>query len=169
LADTLSFLDASGGSFTSTYNADNGLTVDGNNKMVALLGLVSLPPASYAIDYFFTVLAASPILAVIMYSTNSNIAHMVVISDITGDRTPGGTNLVINDPLPLNTGHTYPIAFSDFLAKFESVVSFEDKLGLQNLMSQLFFYPSANAINTSAAATGGAGEAGTADGSPAPS
>jgi Papain-like cysteine protease AvrRpt2 len=122
LSDTLKVLEASGGSFTQTYTADNGLAFADNQKIVETLGLTALPPASYTIDYFFSLLDESPILAVIMFSANSTIAHMVVITSISGDRTPNGTTLGINDPLPLNAGHTYTISFTDFLNKFESVV-----------------------------------------------
>jgi hypothetical protein len=144
LSDTLKVLDASGGSFTQTYTADNGLSFADNQKIVATLGLTALPPASYTIDYFFSVLDESPIMAVIMFSANSTIAHMVVITGITGDRTPDGTSLSINDPLPLNTGHTYSISFTDFLNKFESVVAYENNLGVKDLTSQLYYFASAD-------------------------
>ncbi|TAN01482.1 MAG: hypothetical protein EPN39_02030, partial [Chitinophagaceae bacterium] len=92
----------------------------------------------------------SPIMAVIMYSTSSNIAHMILITGITGDGTPDGTSLQVNDPLPLNTGNTYTIAFNDFLSKFEQVVAYENKFPNENLTSQLFYFPaSATSSNTS--------------------
>ena len=144
LSDTLNVLDASGGSFTQTYNADNGLAFADNQKIVQTLGLTALPPASYAIDYFFSLLDESPIMAVIMFSANSIIAHMVVITSISGDRTPDGTTLSINDPLPLNAGHTYTISFTDFLNKFESVVAYENNLGVKDLTSQLYYFPSSD-------------------------
>jgi len=150
LSDTLTLLDASGGSFTQTYNADNGLSFADNQTIVATLGLTALPPASYTIDYFFSVLDESPIMAVIMFSAGSTIAHMVVITSISGDRTPDGTTLSINDPLPLNTGHTYTISFTDFLNKFESVVAYENNLGVKDLTSQLYYFASA-ATSSSAA------------------
>ena len=53
LSDTLKVLDASGGNFTQTYNADNGLSFADNKKIVQTLDLIALPPASYTIDYFF--------------------------------------------------------------------------------------------------------------------
>jgi len=40
--------------------------------------------------------------------------NIVVISNITGDRTPDGTSLSINDPLRLNVGDTYSVSFADF-------------------------------------------------------
>jgi hypothetical protein len=144
LSDTLTVLDASGGSFTQTYNADNGLSFADNQKIVNTLGLTALPPASYTIDYFFSLLDESPIMAVIMFSGNSTIAHMVVITGISGDRTPDGTILSINDPLPLNNGHTYTISFTDFLNKFESVVAYENNLGVKDLTSQLYYFPSSD-------------------------
>lgn len=144
LSDTLTVLDASGGSFTQTYNADNGLSFADNQKIVDTLGLTALPPASYTIDYFFSLLDESPIMAVIMFSGNSTIAHMVVITGISGDRTPDGTILSINDPLPLNNGHTYTISFTDFLNKFESVVAYENNLGVKDLTSQLYYFPSSD-------------------------
>jgi papain like cysteine protease AvrRpt2 len=149
LSDTLKVLDASGASFTQTYNADNGLSFAGNQKIVQTLGLTALPPASYTIDYFFSLLEESPIMAVIMFSANSNIAHMVVITSISGDRTPDGTTLNINDPLPF-AGHTYTISFTDFLNKFESVVAYENNLGVKDLTSQLYYFPSSD-TSTSAA------------------
>ena len=149
LSDTLTVLDASGGSFTQTYNADNGLAFADNQKIVQTLGLTALPPASYTIDYFFSVLDESPIMAVIMFSSGSTIAHMVVITGISGDRTPDGTSLSINDPLPLNAGHTYTISFTDFLNKFESVVAYENNLGVQDLTSQLFYFASAGTASSS--------------------
>ena len=142
LSDSLAVLDASGGSFKQTYNADNGLSFADNQKIVDTLGLTALPPASYTIDYFFSLLDESPIMAVIMFSANSTIAHMVVITGISGDRTPDGTILSINDPLPLNNGHTYTISFTDFLNKFESVVAYENNLGVKDLTSQLYYFPS---------------------------
>jgi hypothetical protein len=142
LSDTLKVLDASGGNFTQTYNADNGLSFADNKKIVQTLGLIALPPASYTIDYFFSLLDQSPIMAVIMFSATSNIAHMVIITGISGDRTPDGTTLNINDPLPLNTGHTYTISFADFLKKFESVVAYENNLGVKDLTSQLYYFAS---------------------------
>ena len=142
LSDTLKVLDASGGNFTQTYNADNGLSFADNEKIVQTLGLTALPPASYTIDYFFSLLDQSPIMAVIMFSANSNIAHMVIITSVSGDRTPDGTTLNINDPLPLNTGHTYTISFADFLKKFESVVAYENNLGAKDLTSQLYYFAS---------------------------
>jgi len=144
LSDTLKVLDASGGSFTQTYNADNGLSFAANEKLVETLGLIALPPASYTIDYFFSLLDDSPIMAVIMFSASSTIAHMVVITSISGDRTPDGTTLSINDPLPLNAGHTYTISFTDFLNKFESVVAYENNLRVKDLTSQLYYFTSAD-------------------------
>jgi len=143
-SDTLKVLDASGGSFTQTYNADNGLSFAASQTIVETLGLTALPPASYTIDYFFSLLDDSPIMAVIMFSASSNIAHMVVITSISGDRTRDGTTLSINDPLPLNAGHTYTISFTDFLNKFESVVAYENNLGVQDLTSQLYYFASAD-------------------------
>jgi hypothetical protein len=67
---------------------------------------------------------------------------MVVITIIRGDRTPAGTTLNINDPLPLNVGHTYTISFTDFLNKFESVVAYENNLGVKDLTSQLYYLAS---------------------------
>jgi hypothetical protein len=75
---------------------------------------------------------------------------MVVITGISGDRTPDGTILSINDPLPLNNGHTYTISFSDFLNKFESVVAYENNLGVKDLTSQLYYFASGD---TSSSAT----------------
>ena len=150
LTDTLKVLDASGGSFTQTYNADNGLSFADNQKIVDTLGLTALPPASYTIDYFFSLLDESPIMAVIMFSANSTVAHMVVITAISGDRTPAGTTLSINDPLPLNTGHTYTISFTDFLNKFESVVAYENNLGVKDLTSQLYYFPSSDTSSSAA-------------------
>jgi hypothetical protein len=66
----------------------------------------------------------------------------VVITGISGDTTPDGTILSINDPLPLNNGHTYTISFTDFLNKFESVVAYENNLGVKDLTSQLYYFPS---------------------------
>ena len=148
LSDTLNVLDASGGSFTQTYNS--GLSFADNQNIVQTLGLTALPPASYTIDYFFSLLDESPIMAVIMFSANSNIAHMVVITSISGDRTPDGTTLSINDPLPLNTGHTYTISFTDFLNKFESVVAYENNLGVKDLTSQLYYFPSSDTSSSAA-------------------
>ena len=159
LSDTLNVLDASGGSFTQTYTADNGLSFADNQKIVATLGLTALPPASYTIDYFFSVLDESPIMAVIMFSANSTIAHMVVITGITGDRTPDGTTLSINDPLPLNTGHTYSISFTDFLNKFESVVAYENNLGVKDLTSQLYYFTPADTSPSAADSSTGSSDA----------
>jgi hypothetical protein len=47
----------------------------------------------------------------IAYDVALNIG---VISNITGDRTPDGTSLSINDPLRLNVGDTYSVSFADF-------------------------------------------------------
>jgi hypothetical protein len=47
----------------------------------------------------------------IAYDVAPNIG---VISNITGDRTPDGTSLSINDPLRLNVGDTYSVSFGDF-------------------------------------------------------
>lgn len=150
LSDTLKVLDASGGSFTQTYNADNGLSFADNDKIVQTLGLTALPPASYTIDYFFSLLDESPIMAVIMFSATSTIAHMVVITGISGDRTPDGTTLSINDPLPLNAGHTYTISFTDFLNKFESVVAYENNLGVKDLTSQLYYFATGDTSSSAA-------------------
>ncbi len=162
LSDTLKVLDASGGSFTQTYNADNGLSFAANQKIVDTLGLTALPPASYTIDYFFSLLDESPIMAVIMFSANSTVAHMVVITGISGDRTPDGTILSINDPLPLNNGHTYTISFTDFLNKFESVVAYENNLGVKDLTSQLYYFPS-SATSPSAGDSSSSGEQSSSD------
>ena len=169
LSDTLKVLDASGGNFTQTYNADNGLSFADNQKIVQTLGLTALPPASYTIDYFFSLLDQSPIMAVIMFSANSNIAHMVIITGISGDRTPDGTTLSINDPLPLNTGHTYTISFADFLKKFESVVAYENNLGAKDLTSQLYYFASADtsssASDTSSSSSADSGSSSTSQSS----
>jgi Papain-like cysteine protease AvrRpt2 len=159
LSDTLNVLDASGGSFTQTYNADNGLSFADNQKIVQTLGLTALPPASYIIDYFFSLLDKSPIMAVIMFSASSTIAHMVVITSISGDRTPDGTTLSINDPLPLNAGHTYTISFTDFLNKFESVVAYENNLGVKDLTSQLYYFASADTSSSAADSSTGSSDA----------
>jgi len=153
LAATLAFLDPTGTTFAPTYNTDCGLLFADDQKLVQALGLTALPPASYAIDFFFTVLGAGPIMAQIMFSANSNIAHMVVIANITGDGTPSGTMLQINDPLPMNAGQTYAISFTDFLVKFEGVVAYENNFPADNLTSQLFYYAQPAAVDSSSAAS----------------
>jgi hypothetical protein len=146
LSDTLTVLDAPGNNFTQTYTDDNGLSFTDAKKIVDILGLTALPPASYTIDYFFSLLDVSPIMAMIMFSDTSNIAHMVVIANISGDKSPDGSTFEINDPLPLDSGHTYEISFNDFLKKFESVVAYENRLNVENLTSQLFYYPPVETI-----------------------
>ena len=142
LADTLMVLDASGTSFSSIYNNDQGLSFSQDKTIVQTLGLTALPPASYTIEYLTSILNSSPIMAVIMYSSSSNIAHMIVITGISGDGTPDGTSLQINDPLPLNSGKTYTIALNDFLSKFEQVVAYENNFPNTDLTSQLFYFDS---------------------------
>jgi hypothetical protein len=146
LSDTLTVLDEPGNNFTQTYTDDNGLSFNDAKKIVDILGLKALPPASYTIDYFFNLLDVSPIMAMIMFSDTSDIAHMVVIANISGDRSPDGSTFEINDPLPLNSGNIYEISFNDFLKKFEAVVAYENKLNTESLTSQLFFYPPVETI-----------------------
>jgi hypothetical protein len=141
LSGTLTVLDAPGNNFTQIYTDDNGLSFSDAKKIVDILGLTALPPASYTIEYFFSLLEVSPIMAMIMFSDGSNIAHMVVIANISGDKSPDGSTFEINDPLPLDSGHTYEISFNDFLKKFEAVVAYENRLSLEDLTSQLFYYP----------------------------
>lgn len=140
LADTLAVLDASGTGFSSIYNNDQGLSFSQDQVITQTLGLTSLPPASYTIEYLTSILDASPIMAVIMFSSSSNIAHMIVITGISGDGTPEGSFLQINDPLPQGTGKTYTIAFNDFLSKFEQVVAYENNWPSADLTSQLFYF-----------------------------
>src|ERR1022692_3088888 len=75
LTDTLVVLDASGTNFSDIYNNDKGLAFAENQIIVQTLGLTALPPASYTIEYLTSILNSSPIMAVIMFSSNSNIAH----------------------------------------------------------------------------------------------
>jgi hypothetical protein len=82
-----------------------------------------------------------------------------VITGITGDRTPDGTTLSINDPLPLNTGHTYSISFTDFLNKFESVVAYENNLGVKDLTSQLYYFTPADTSSSAADSSTGSSDA----------
>jgi hypothetical protein len=140
LSDTLKVLDASGTSFSTIYNNDQGLSFANYNIITQTLGLTQLPAASYTIEYLTSILNNGPIMAVIMYSSSSNIAHMIVITGISGDGTPEGTSLQINDPLPLNAGKTYSIAFNDFLSKFEQVVAYENNWPNTDLTSQLFYF-----------------------------
>ncbi len=155
LADTLKVLDASGTSFSSIYNNDQGLSFANDNIITQTLGLTQLPPASYTIEYLTSILNNSPIMAVIMYSSSSNIAHMIIITGISGDGTPEGTSLQINDPLPLNTGKTYSIAFNDFLSKFEQVVAYENNWPSADLTSQLFYFPDSTSSSNSSTNTSG--------------
>jgi hypothetical protein len=156
LSDTLKVLDASGTSFSTIYNNDQGLSFANYNIITQTLGLTQLPAASYTIEYLTSILNNGPIMAVIMYSSSSNIAHMIVITGISGDGTPEGTNLQINDPLPLNAGKTYTIAFNDFLSKFEQVVAYENNWPGADLTSQLFYFPdSTSSANTSSDASAG--------------
>ena len=140
LTDTLKILDSSGTSFTNIYDNNGGLAFAENQKITSTLGLTSLPPASYAIEYLTSILDSSPLMAVIMFSSSSMIAHIIVITGISGDGTPEGTSLSINDPLPLNNGNTYTIAFNDFLNKFEQVVAYENNFPGNDLTSQLFYF-----------------------------
>lgn len=149
LADTLKILDASGTSFSNIYNNDQGLSFANDNIITKTLGLTQLPPASYTIEYLTSILDQSPLMAVIMYASTSNIAHMIIITGITGDGTPGGTSLQINDPLPLNTGKTYTIAFNDFLSKFEQVVAYENNWPNTDLTSQLFYFQASSSSSSS--------------------
>jgi len=126
--------------FSQAYKNDRGLAFSDWKKIADLLGLTSLPPASYTIEYFFEMLAAGPVMAVIMFSETSRIAHAVVITNISGDGTPDGSFMEINDPLPLNDGHTYSLSVTDFLKKFEAVVAYENNLGVDNLHAQLYCY-----------------------------
>ena len=140
LTNTLKILDSSGTSFTNIYDNNGGLAFADNQKITSILGLTSLPPASYAIEYLTSILDSSPLMAVIMYSSSSMIAHIIVITGISGDGTPEGTSLSVNDPLPLNNGNTYTIAFNDFLNKFEQVVAYENNFPDNDLTSQLFYF-----------------------------
>ena len=149
LADTLKVLDASGTKFSDFYNADKGLSFTQNQLIAKTLGLTALPPASYTIEYLTSILNAGPIMAVIMFSSNSNIAHFVVITGITGNGSPEGTSLQINDPLPIGSGKTYTIAFNDFLSKFEQVVAYENKFPKADLTSQLYYFADAKSTSTS--------------------
>lgn len=150
LSDTLKLLDSSGTDFSSTYNGDGGLSFQDNTIITQTLGLTALPPASYTIEYLTSILDNSPVMAVIMYSSTSNIAHMIVITGISGDGSPESTTMEINDPLPLNSGKTYTIPFNDFISKFEQVVAFENNFPDQDLTSQLFYFQSSTTTdNTS--------------------
>ncbi len=149
LADTLKVLDASGTSFSNIYNNDQGLSFANDNIITKTLGLTQLPPASYTIEYLTSILDQSPLMAVIMYASTSNIAHMIIITGISGDGTPQGTTLQINDPLPLNAGKTYTIAFNDFLSKFEQVVAYENNWPNADLTSQLFYFPASATSSSS--------------------
>lgn len=142
ITDTLTELDASGTDFSSIYNNNQGLVFDDNKIIAQTIGLTSLPPASYTLEYLTSLLNNSPIMAVIMASSGSNIAHIIVITSFIGDGTPEGTLLLINDPLPINKGKNYTIAFNDFLNKFEQVVAFENSFPDTDLTSQLFYFPS---------------------------
>ena len=168
LSDTLTVLDASGTSFSSIYNNDQGLTFANDNIITQTLGLTALPPASYTIEYLTSILNASPIMAVIMFSSSSNIAHMIIIANISGDGTPGGTTLQINDPLPLNTGNTYTIAFNDFLSKFEQVVAYENNFPNTDLTSQLFYFPASTTSSSSSNDTSGSSTSNSSDNSGQP-
>lgn len=140
LTDTLKILDSSGTSFTNIYDNNGGLAFSENQTITSILGLTSLPPASYAIEYLTSILDSSPLMAVIMFSSSSMIAHIIVITGISGDGTPEGTSLSINDPLPLNSGNTYTIGFNDFLNEFEQVVAYENNFPGNDLTSQLFYF-----------------------------
>ncbi|MGN6531811.1 MAG: papain-like cysteine protease family protein [Ginsengibacter sp.] len=172
LEDTLKILDASGTSFSNIYNNDQGLSFANDNIITKTLGLTQLPPASYTIEYLTSILDQSPLMAVIMYASTSNIAHMIIITGISGDGTPQGTTLQINDPLPLNAGKTYTIAFNDFLSKFEQVVAYENNWPGADLTSQLFYFPasanssssSGSASDTSGSSSGDASDSGTQSG-----
>ena len=63
LSDTLTVLDAPGNNFTQIYTDDNGLSFNDAKKIVDILGLTALAPASYTIDYFYNLLDVSPIMA----------------------------------------------------------------------------------------------------------
>ncbi|MGN6543105.1 MAG: papain-like cysteine protease family protein [Ginsengibacter sp.] len=149
LSDTLKVLDASGTSFSTIYNNDQGLSFANDNIITQTLGLTQLPPASYTIEYLTSILDQSPLMAVIMYASTSNIAHMIIITGISGDGTPQGTSLQINDPLPLNAGKTYTIAFNDFLTKFEQVVAYENNWPNNDLTSQLFYFAGSTSSSNS--------------------
>jgi hypothetical protein len=153
LSDTLKVLDASGTSFSTIYNNDQGLSFANDNIITQTLGLTQLPPASYTIEYLTSILDQSPLMAVIMYASTSNIAHMIIITGISGDGTPQGTSLQINDPLPLNAGKTYTIAFNDFLTKFEQVVAYENNWPNTDLTSQLFYFPGSTSSSDSSTDT----------------
>ena len=140
LTDTLTILDGSGTSFTNIYDNNGGLAFTDIQKITSILDLTSLPPACYTIEYLTSILDFSPLMAVIMFSSSSMVAHMIVITGISGDGTPEGTVLSINDPLPLNNGNTYTIAFNDFINKFEQVVAYENNLSVTDLSSQLFYF-----------------------------
>lgn len=142
IENTLQLLDTGVGNdkFTQAYTNDEGLAFADWKEIADILGLTSLPPASYSTEYFFDMLAAGPVMAIIMFSETSTIAHAVVIANISGDRTPDGSFMEINDPLPLNEGHTYSISLTDFLKKFEAVVAYENNMGVDNLYSQLYCY-----------------------------
>ena len=148
LTDTLKILDSSGTSFTNIYDNNSGLAFADNQKITSTLSLTSLPPASYAIKYLTSILDSSPLMAVIMFSSSSIIAHIIVITGLSGDGTPEGTSLSINDPLPLNNGNTYTIAFNDFLNKFEQVVAYENNFPGNDLTSQLFYFDQQSSTST---------------------
>lgn len=140
MENTLLLLDNGGDKFTKAYDQDQGLAFSDTQQIAAVLGLTALPPASYTIDYYFDLLSRGPLMAMIMYSETSKIAHMVIICNITGDGTSDGSFLEINDPLPIGQGNTYSISMTDFLKRFEAVVAYENGLGVKDLYSQLYYY-----------------------------
>lgn len=121
-----SVMDMAGDYYRQKFDNNQGLYAAEERLLFSRLGMTTKEPANYTAKDILTLLQTRGPLLVINNegSTSRPALHARVITGISGDGTPEGTQLKINDP---DGGKSYTESWSDFAQKFEDVANVDAK------------------------------------------
>ncbi len=121
------FLDSLGGVWRTRYDNNQGLSAADFRVFMAVVGLSERPPQSFTPQGLARLLSAGPILTIGDDGVrNNNVVHVRIVTQMKGDGTPTGTQVIAADSA---AGVEVPFDFVTFARNLEASDPVEIGLG----------------------------------------
>lgn len=123
-------MDRAGQVYRQKFNKNESLFAAEENQLFTTLGLKKEAPQNYSPEGLLSLLQNYGPIFVIGNegSTDRSALHVRIITGMSGDGTPDGTQLQINDP---DGGRSYTESLSNFAQKYEDVANVDTNGGFE--------------------------------------
>ncbi len=112
------FLDSLGGDWRSRYDNNQGLSAADFRVFMAAVGLSERPPQSFTPQGLARLVSAGPVLTIGDDGVrNNNVVHVRIVTQLKGDGTPTGTQVIAADSA---AGVEVPFDFVTFARNLEA-------------------------------------------------